>query len=89
MPADAVSGPLGKIFISARLDEADMLEIRCNDNGCGIKEEDMGNLFNHFLQRKIRAKEPGWDFISYTVRLKIWEEPLKWKAKKEKEPALP
>ncbi len=57
--ADAVSGPLGKIFISARLDEADMLEIRCNDNGCGIKEEDMGNLFNPFFTTKDPGKGTG------------------------------
>lgn len=56
--ADAVSGPLGKIFISARLDEADMLEIRCNDNGCGIKE-DMGNLFNPFFTTKDPGKGTG------------------------------
>ena len=57
--ADAVSGPLGKIFISARLDEADMLEIRCNDNGCGIKEEDMGNLFIPFFTTKDPGKGTG------------------------------
>lgn len=57
--ADAVSGPLGKIFISARPDEADMLEIRCNDNGCGIKEEDMGNLFNPFFTTKDPGKGTG------------------------------
>lgn len=57
--ADAVSGPLGKIFISARLDEADMLEICCKDNGCGIKEEDMGNLFNPFFTTKDPGKGTG------------------------------
>lgn len=57
--ADAVSEPLGKIFILARLDEADMLEICCNDNGCGIKEEDMGNLFNPFFTTKDPGKGTG------------------------------
>ena len=57
--ADAVSEPLGKIFVSARLDEADMLEICCKDNGCGIKEADMGNLFNPFFTTKDPGKGAG------------------------------
>ena len=36
-----------------------MLEIRCNDNGCGIKEEDMGNLFNPFFTTKDPGKGTG------------------------------
>lgn len=56
----------GKLWIKASRED-DVVEIRCEDNGCGISEANLQNLFNPFFTTKAPGKGTGLGlFIVYS-----------------------
>lgn len=49
----------GKIYISATQDGDNNVEIKIQDNGCGINEEDIGKIFSPFFTTKPVGKGTG------------------------------
>jgi len=47
----------GELSITTRLDEQQAIEVLFQDTGCGIKEEDLGKIFDPFFTFAVKAKK--------------------------------
>lgn len=68
---DAIDKSSGEIVISA-VKEQENVVISCKDNGVGIKQEDLANLYNPFFTTKPPGKGTGLGlFVTYTEMGKL------------------